>query len=144
MVFSHKVFTSVLLAVLFASSSFAAPWPSTSKHATHRVRDISSDLKLETFHPASTFEVRARLLVSFRQQFDGDSLQTFGDGIDHPLSKRADASLEDIATAFVKSHLSVDSSAVTFKSGYAGEVSSHAYFKQVHVRCRPIRLCCPI
>ena len=66
--------------------------------------------------------------------------QTFGDGIDHPLAKRADASLEDTTLEFIKSRLGIDSSAIKFKSGFAGEVSSHAFVKQVHVSefCFPI------
>lgn len=61
MIFSTKLFQSVLLAVILASPALAAPWPSTSKHETHRVRELARDFKLEAFHPASTFEVRILL-----------------------------------------------------------------------------------
>lgn len=67
MVFSsRKLFVSVLLAVGSYSTLFAeaAPWPATSKHATHRVREIRRDLQVETFHPDSTYEVRDRSLAS--------------------------------------------------------------------------------
>ncbi|KAF5346156.1 hypothetical protein D9758_009963 [Tetrapyrgos nigripes] len=109
----NKVFASVLLAVVYASTTLATPWPTASKHATHRRRDISSDLQIETFHPASTFE-------------------TFGQGIDHPLSKREDASLDEMAIAFVASHLGLDANDLEIKSSYAADVTSHAYLKQKH------------
>ena len=54
---SRKFFASVLLAVGLASSSLAAPWPQASKHTTHRVRELSADFHLETFHPEPTYEV---------------------------------------------------------------------------------------
>lgn len=54
----NKLFSSVLLALLYASTATAAPWPTTSKHSTHRVRNVGRDLKIETFHPESSYEVR--------------------------------------------------------------------------------------
>ncbi|KAJ7155333.1 Fungalysin metallopeptidase-domain-containing protein [Mycena filopes] len=111
MVAFNKFFTSVLLAVMYASSGLAAPWPVSSKHATHRVRNLARGLTLNTFHPESTYE-------------------TFGEGIDHPLRKREEANLEDRTLAFIQSHLGVAADAVSFKSGFAGEVSEHAFVRQ--------------
>ena len=54
----NKVFASVFLAVLCASSVSAVPYPANSKFATHRTREISRDFKLETYHPESSYEVR--------------------------------------------------------------------------------------
>ncbi|KAF8156604.1 Fungalysin metallopeptidase-domain-containing protein [Crassisporium funariophilum] len=115
MVSFNKFFTSVFLAVVYASSAMAAPWPSTSTLGTHRVRNVGRDLAvtLETFHPPSTFE-------------------TFETGIEHPQSKRAIFDLKDAAIAFAGSHLSVDPSAITFKSGFSGEVAHHAFLRQTH------------
>ncbi|KAI0308649.1 hypothetical protein OF83DRAFT_200250, partial [Amylostereum chailletii] len=109
-----QLLSSVLVALAFASNAAAAPWPAASKHETHRVRAVGPDaaLKLETFHPASSFE-------------------TFGtDGLDHPLAKRDDFDLTSAATAFVASKLGVDSDAVAFTSGFAGDASKHAFVKQ--------------
>ncbi len=54
-----KLLYSVLIALLYASTTTATPLLSTSKHGTHRTRTLGADgsLKLETFHPESTFEV---------------------------------------------------------------------------------------
>ena len=60
-------------------------------------------------------------------------LQTFGAGIDHPLAKRADESLEDAAVSFVHSRLGLNTDSVTYKSGYSGEVAKHAFVKQTFV-----------
>ncbi|KAK7038838.1 hypothetical protein VNI00_010468 [Paramarasmius palmivorus] len=109
----RHLLNAIVVAVLCGSLASASPWPSTLKHATHRKRDISNTLQLEVFHPLSTFE-------------------TFDSGIDHPLSKRDDASLEDTALAFVKSHLQVGDGSVSFRSGFEGEVSSHAFVRQMH------------
>jgi extracellular elastinolytic metalloproteinase len=50
----------------------------------------------------------------------------------HPLTKRADASLEDSAIAFVESHLGVSANTVSFRSGFDGDISSHAFVRQTH------------
>ena len=52
-----KVFASVFLAVLCASTAIAVPYPVDSKYATHRTREISPDFKLEAYHPESSYEV---------------------------------------------------------------------------------------
>lgn len=127
----NKFFASVFLAVVYAKSTLAAPSLPSAKFSTHRTTQLSSGVTIEAFHPPSTFEVIIRLSVT---EYSNPSSQVFGTGIDHPLSKRADPSIEEAALAFVESHLGVDSSAVTFKSGFAGEVTKHAYVKQAHVR----------
>ncbi|TFK32706.1 Fungalysin metallopeptidase-domain-containing protein [Crucibulum laeve] len=113
MVSFNKFFTSVFLAVVYASSASAAPWPASSKFGTHRTRNVARDVQIETFHPVSNFE-------------------TFGDGIDHPLSKRSDPDLEEAAIAFAGSHLSIDPNTIAFKSGFSGEVAQHAFLRQTH------------
>jgi extracellular elastinolytic metalloproteinase len=46
--------------------------------------------------------------------------------------KRADASLEDSAKAFVHSKLGVKPEAMQFRSGYSAETVKHTYLKQMH------------
>ncbi|KAJ6563293.1 Fungalysin metallopeptidase-domain-containing protein [Mycena vulgaris] len=111
MVAFNKFFTAVYLAIVYATTSFALTVPINSKHATHSVRSIANGAKIEVYHPESTYE-------------------TFGTGVDHPLRKRG-ASLKEASEAFIASHLGVDASSAVFHSGYAGEVASHAYAKQV-------------
>lgn len=108
-----KLLASTILAVVCASGALAAPWDASAKYATHRVREVTRDLKLETFHPESTYE-------------------TFGAGIDHPLSKRADAGFEDAAVEFVAEKLGVPADQVSYKSGYEGDAHTVAYVKQHH------------
>ncbi|TFK49223.1 hypothetical protein OE88DRAFT_1713503 [Heliocybe sulcata] len=110
---AKKLLASVLLAVTFASGTLAAPWDASAKYATHRVREISRDLKLETYHPESSYE-------------------TYGAGIDHPLSKRADASIEESTVSFVSSKLGVSADKIQYKSGYDADMHSVAYVKQHH------------
>ncbi|KAL0957837.1 hypothetical protein HGRIS_000022 [Hohenbuehelia grisea] len=112
MVSFNKFFKSVLLAVMVASSATAAPYPGSAKHATHRTRELGK-VTVETFNPKSTFE-------------------TFGGGIDHPLSKRANPDLEESAVEFVGSRLGVNKSTIKFKSGFNGDVATHAFVKQSH------------
>ncbi|KAH9912689.1 Fungalysin metallopeptidase-domain-containing protein [Epithele typhae] len=107
-----NVFASVFLAVLCASTASAGPFPAHSKFATHRSRELTRDFKLETYHPESSYE-------------------TFGAGVDHPLSKRADASIEDSAVAFVQSRIKgLAADAVTVKSSHTTDAASHVYVKQ--------------
>ncbi|PFH47286.1 hypothetical protein AMATHDRAFT_152535 [Amanita thiersii Skay4041] len=107
----NKFLTSVLLAVMCASSGFAAPWPTSLKHATHRTREVRSGVTIETFHPPSTFE-------------------TFGEGADHPLSARAEFSLKDSARAFAASHAGLDESQIEVRVDSIGEFASHAFLRQ--------------
>ncbi|KAF7301727.1 Extracellular metalloproteinase mep [Mycena indigotica] len=111
MVAFNKFFNTVLLAVLYASSASALTVPIDSKHATHRVREIANGAKIETYHPESTYE-------------------TFNTGIDHPLRKRG-ASLKEASESFISSHLKVAPSSVAHQSGFAGQVASHSFAKQV-------------
>ncbi|KAF8072209.1 Fungalysin metallopeptidase-domain-containing protein [Lyophyllum atratum] len=108
-----KFFTSIFLATAYVSTTSAFAVPSESKHATHRTRHVGRGLKMETFHPASSY-------------------QTFGGGMDHPLSKHADTDLEGATVSFVASHLKIDFGTIKFRTGYSGETSKHAYVSQVH------------
>ncbi|TFY82314.1 hypothetical protein EWM64_g1700 [Hericium alpestre] len=111
-----KLFTSVFLALLCSSAAVAAPYAPSAKYATHRMRLVGRDasLKVEAFHPESTYE-------------------TFGvDGLDQAHAKRDNFDLKGAAVSFVQSKLGVDQNAVTFKSGYEGDVTKHAYVKQQH------------
>ncbi|KAJ7469053.1 Fungalysin metallopeptidase-domain-containing protein [Mycena latifolia] len=113
MVAFNKFFTSVFLAIVYASSSLAAPSPINSKHATHRTRELARGVKLETYHPVSTYE-------------------TFGEGIDHPLRKRDGVSFKESSVAFISSKLGAIGENAAFHSGYAADVVTHAYAKQTH------------
>ncbi|KAK1217062.1 hypothetical protein PQX77_020291 [Marasmius sp. AFHP31] len=111
MVVFNKFFSSVLLAVLCATYGNAAPWPTSSKHSTHRVRSIGNGLKVESFHPSSNYK-------------------TYGQGLDLPPSF-SEPSIEDKTVTFVSSELNVDSKNIKFKSGYTTEAGeSFGYAKQ--------------
>ncbi|KAF8880948.1 metalloprotease [Mucidula mucida] len=114
MVAFNKCFSSVFLAIIYASSSVAAPWPTDSQHTTHRVHHISRDLKVKAYHPRSSFK-------------------SFGSGgIDHPLSKRFDATFGEKTSSFIASELGVDLGKVAYRAGFDGDVVSHAYLRQMH------------
>ncbi|KAF8623300.1 hypothetical protein AX17_007472 [Amanita inopinata Kibby_2008] len=109
----NTLFSSVFLAIVYASTALSAPWQQSSKFTTHRTREITPGFTLETFHPASTYE-------------------TFGEGIDHPLSKRANSAMPDSARSFVASQLGIPENTIAYKSGFTGKVASHAYLRQTH------------
>ena len=54
-----KSFLPLLVTVFLAtiSSVQATPYPSFTKHATHRVRHVGRGLKVEVYHPKNTFKV---------------------------------------------------------------------------------------
>ena len=56
------------------------------------------------------------------------------DGIDHPLSARAEFSLEDAAMSFVRSKLNITSDVAAFRTGYSNDIVQHAYIHQNIVR----------
>lgn len=110
----NKFFASVYLAVVYASLTSAVPSPLSADHSTHRVRHISRDLKIESYHPPSSFEV-------------------FGEGLPQPTSFGSSASgLNDTAIAFVQGRLGVDPSTVGYKSGYTASAEKFAYVRQTH------------
>ncbi|KAJ7282429.1 Fungalysin metallopeptidase-domain-containing protein [Mycena rebaudengoi] len=112
----NKFFTTVLLAVVYASSVMAAPPEpgfASARHSTHRKRTLPNGLTLESYHPPSTFE-------------------TFGAGIDHPLPKRAAASLQESSVAFIQNKLGLKAEETTFTSGYTGATARYSYAAQTH------------
>ncbi|KAI9428469.1 Fungalysin metallopeptidase-domain-containing protein [Lactarius indigo] len=115
MISFSKLLSSVLIALLYASTTSANPWPSTSKHATHRTRTLGADgsLKLETFHPESTFE-------------------GFGvEGLDHPLARRAgNFDIKAASVSFLASKLGIHQSDIHFRTSAKAEVAQHAFLKQ--------------
>ncbi|KAK7685033.1 hypothetical protein QCA50_011869 [Cerrena zonata] len=108
----NKFFASVLLAVLYATTAtLAVPFAPDAKHTTHRVRHVGRGLQIETFHPESSYE-------------------TFGAGVDHALSKRADATVEDATVAFISEKLGVTDDNVHIRSTSSIDGVSHAYVQQ--------------
>ena len=74
-----KVFASVFLAVLSASTTTAIPFPVSSKFATHRTREISQDFKIEVYHPQSTYEAN-RSCHTFKTRADNMFFSDFRGG----------------------------------------------------------------
>ncbi|KAK0429839.1 Fungalysin metallopeptidase-domain-containing protein [Armillaria borealis] len=112
LVVGKQLLSSVLLAVLLAKVSHAAPWPTTSKHSTHQRRTIERDLMIDTYHPESTFK-------------------TYGGGKE--ISSFVNGDLETTAISFIASELGVDSSTVIYNPGHTAENNmSYAYAKQYH------------
>ncbi|KAH9166571.1 Fungalysin metallopeptidase-domain-containing protein [Lactarius sanguifluus] len=110
-----KLLSSVLIALLYVSNTSANPWPSTSRHATHRTRSLGADgtLKLETFHPESIFE-------------------GFGvEGLDYPLAHRAgDFDIKTASVSFLASKLGIHQNDIQFRTSAKAEVAQHAFLKQ--------------
>ncbi|KAH9166568.1 Fungalysin metallopeptidase-domain-containing protein [Lactarius sanguifluus] len=110
-----KLLSSVLIALLYASTTSATPFLSTSKHTTHRARSLGADgnLKLETFHPESIFE-------------------GFGvEGLDHPLARRAgDFDIKAASVSFLASKLGIQQNDIQFRTSAKAEVAQHAFLKQ--------------
>ncbi|KAJ8087726.1 hypothetical protein PM082_006563 [Marasmius tenuissimus] len=98
MVAFNKFFSSVLFAVLCASSGNTAPWPVSSKHSTHRVRSLGNGVKVELFHPSSDY-------------------QTFGQGLNLPPSLLG-LNIADQTISFVSSQMNIGPKNIAFKSGY--------------------------
>ncbi|KAL4256193.1 hypothetical protein AB1N83_011851 [Pleurotus pulmonarius] len=107
----NKFFTAVFLAVTYASVSQAVLFDQDVKHATHRTREIGQSLKVEVFHPPTSY-------------------MTFGNGVSGPLLRGGDLKSQTITA--VRQRLGVDESSVTFKSGYSQSSEAFEYVKQQH------------
>ncbi|KAI0641703.1 Fungalysin metallopeptidase-domain-containing protein [Trametes meyenii] len=109
---SSNFFKLVVLAVMCASGVSAAPFSGSLRHTSVQVRGINPDLTIESFHPESSFE-------------------TFGvDGIDHPVSTRADFDVKDAAVSFIQSRLNVPPETVVVKASSSNDVAHHAFVNQ--------------
>ncbi|KZV85209.1 putative extracellular elastinolytic metallo proteinase precursor [Exidia glandulosa HHB12029] len=104
-------FTSGFLAVAFmiASGALAAPWPSSSKHATHRLRSLPNGKRVLAFHREPTFE-------------------TFAEGIEHVAEKRAPGDWKALGLSFLESRLGAGSLHQT--SSFTNDVASHVFVQQ--------------
>ena len=71
-------------------------------------------------------------------------IQTFGQGVDHPLSKRSGVSTKDAAISFIASKSGLDISSISYRTGFAGQVADHVYAHQSYVGYLPVmnRLAC--
>ncbi|KIY64881.1 hypothetical protein CYLTODRAFT_401264 [Cylindrobasidium torrendii FP15055 ss-10] len=108
-------FTKLLSFVFLALSASAAPLAPAAKHATHRLRQIR-DVKVETYHPKTTY-------------------QTFGKNGKETPQGFAENSLEDSTRSFVSSELGVESDKVKYTSGYTSKKDgsvSYSYARQMH------------
>uniref|UniRef100_A0A0W0FQM5 Extracellular metalloproteinase n=1 Tax=Moniliophthora roreri TaxID=221103 RepID=A0A0W0FQM5_MONRR len=105
-------FSSVLLAVLYATYSNAAPRPNSFKHRSHRVRNIGRNLTVETFHPASDYKI-------------------FGAGIELPQGL-IKLSHKEKTLSFVTSQLKIDSDTLVYTSGFSTDNHQVGYMKQLH------------
>ncbi|KAI0302901.1 Fungalysin metallopeptidase-domain-containing protein [Multifurca ochricompacta] len=109
-----KLLSSVLIALLYTSATTAMPSPSSLKHSTHRTRSIGSrgELKLETFHPESTFE-------------------GYGvDGLDHPLARRGGFDIKTASVSFLASKLGISQDGVKFRTSAEAQTAQHAFLQQ--------------
>lgn len=103
----------VILALGLALSAQAAPRLVSSRLTSGRIQLPGGNLVVEAYNPPSTFE-------------------TFGDGIDHPLRKRAEPDLKEDSIAFVGDRLGVETDAISFKSGFEGDAARLGYVRQAH------------
>ncbi|KAL5526314.1 hypothetical protein ACEPAF_8037 [Sanghuangporus sanghuang] len=106
------IFTYLALAALLMNSTLAAPWPASMKHANHQVRSLPNGIEVSTFSPPSRFD-------------------TFGTGIDLPLSRRAEpADIKDISAPFVSSRLGISEDEISFKKAFTCQTAKHAFLRQ--------------
>ncbi|KAJ8502662.1 hypothetical protein ONZ45_g11542 [Pleurotus djamor] len=113
MVAFNKFFTTVFLAVSYASLAQAVPFDTDVKHATHRVREIRRGLTVETYHPPTEYA-------------------TFGAGVDDGLAGMRFPDLKSKTVAVLRQRLGVDDAALEYKSGFTEESQSFGYVRQKH------------
>ncbi|KAF9457264.1 Fungalysin metallopeptidase-domain-containing protein [Collybia nuda] len=109
----NKLFGSVLLAIICASTTVALVAAPENKRATHKTLVVGGGLEVTVFYPNSSFE-------------------TFEQGIEHPLTKSASPTIEGSTVSFIASRLKVDSSTIKFRASHSGETARHAYVSQAH------------
>ncbi|KAK7034645.1 hypothetical protein VNI00_012287, partial [Paramarasmius palmivorus] len=102
-----KILSSVLLAILYASSTDAKP-------STHRVRTVGRRaLQIETYNPPTTFK-------------------TFGKVKSDKRALDVDINVESSSLEFVKTQLNLDDSKLSYKTGYTSGGKAYGYLKQQH------------
>lgn len=125
--------------VLSSTSAAANQLPArhlVHQHSTHRMRDLPHGVQVKAFQPESVYEVRDSpfpLHVLTMQTIS--TMQTFGSGITHPLSRKSSVLSEQAAMSFVASKTGYDEPSLKYKTGFVGEMAEHHYFAQRIVRC---------
>ncbi|KAG8906518.1 hypothetical protein FRB99_006738 [Tulasnella sp. 403] len=105
---SIRKLATIVAAVTGATDALSDAAP---KHQTHRTHFIARDVSFTSYHPPTRYE-------------------TFGKGVEHPLTKRAGTSSGDAAMSFLQSKLGLNTTDVKVKSGFTGEAATHVYVKQ--------------
>ena len=108
------IFSKLALAAASIAGVAAIPFEPSVKHATHRMRRVTRDLHVESYHPPNTYK-------------------TFGSvGIASPLKKRGQvASIEDSAIAFIEEQLNVSKDGFRIRSSASTESGGHVWVQQV-------------
>ncbi|KAG9058167.1 hypothetical protein FS842_000921 [Serendipita sp. 407] len=107
------IFSKLALAAASIAGAAAAPWESTSKHGTHRARQVARDLQVESYHPPNTYK-------------------TFGSGVESPLKKRGEpASIEDSAASFIEEQLNIPRDGFRIRSSASTDKGGHVWAQQV-------------
>ncbi|KAG8908655.1 hypothetical protein FRB99_004943 [Tulasnella sp. 403] len=109
------VFSKLVTTATALSGVMAALWDTISKPSTHKSHLGARDATSTAYSPPSRYE-------------------TFGTGIDHPLSKRAGTTSEDAALSFLRTKLGLTKKQLKYNTGFTGESATHVYIKQMLIR----------
>ncbi|KAG8799797.1 hypothetical protein FRC17_007043, partial [Serendipita sp. 399] len=107
------IFSKLAFAAASIAGAAAAPYEPSTKHASHRARHVARDLRVESYHPVSTYK-------------------TFGAGVETPLKKRGEpASIEDSAASFIEEQLDISRDGFRIRSSASTDQGGHVWVQQV-------------
>ncbi|KAH9010332.1 Fungalysin metallopeptidase-domain-containing protein [Lactarius hengduanensis] len=116
------LFARLISPVLLALTTSATTWPATSHPTTHRTHYVGADrsLKLEVFHPTSTFE-----------GFGVDGVEPLLTHQQYPRGIQGGAlDLGGAAVSFLASRLGVSEDSVHLNTKAQGQVAHHVFLAQ--------------
>ncbi|KAG6873511.1 hypothetical protein C0995_014779 [Termitomyces sp. Mi166 len=125
------MYLKTLLVSLYLISRRALASNAQHQYSTHRLLNVSSTgLKVEIFHPETTYEVRTFLVV--HDQCPINPLdKIFGTGLEQQPAF-VHSSLRESAIETVASLLGVANRRVVYKNGFGTETAKVAYLNQAH------------
>ncbi|KAH8978811.1 Fungalysin metallopeptidase-domain-containing protein [Lactarius hatsudake] len=122
------LFARLISSVLLALTTSATTWPATSHPTTHRTHYVGADrsLKLEVFHPTSSFEASFHLFG-----FGVDGVEPLLTHQQYPRGIQGGTlDLGGAAVSFLASRLGVSEDSVHLNTRAQGQVAHHVFLAQ--------------
>ncbi|KAG8817224.1 hypothetical protein FRC17_011320 [Serendipita sp. 399] len=107
------IFSKLALVAASVAGVVAAPWDPSTRLSTHRTRQITRDLHVESYHPPSIYKTFS------------------GSGFAPPVKRSLTASIADSATSFLTQELNVGADGFKIQSTAQTDIGTHVWAQRI-------------